>query len=226
MGAFYGGIAHVPLSALVLVCELAGNYDLLVPLMLSQGIAFVALRKSALYESQALTQRDSPVHRDALLLDVLKAVRVKELMSSERRFASFQPNTSAAEMLRHLGEATWQDVFPVLDRDDKLIGLVSSDLMRVLATEGKDTPWALAADIMQPAVWVKPEDDLRDASQRIVANGLRELPVVDDQQRVVGFLDEREVAKVYLKAAARADETPLPPSNPYAAQKASKPGTR
>ena len=34
MGTFYGGIAHVPLSALVFVCELAGSYDLLAPLML------------------------------------------------------------------------------------------------------------------------------------------------------------------------------------------------
>ena len=42
MGTFYGGIAHVPLSSLVLVCELAGSYDLLVPLMLAEGIAFVA----------------------------------------------------------------------------------------------------------------------------------------------------------------------------------------
>ena len=30
MGTLYGGIAHVPLSALVLVCEMAGSYDLLV----------------------------------------------------------------------------------------------------------------------------------------------------------------------------------------------------
>src|SRR5204863_6619572 len=40
MGTFYGGIAHTPLSSLVLVCELAGSYDLLVPLMLAEGIAF------------------------------------------------------------------------------------------------------------------------------------------------------------------------------------------
>ena len=45
MGTFYGGIAHVPLSSLVLVCELAGSYDLLVPLMLAEGIAFVLLRR-------------------------------------------------------------------------------------------------------------------------------------------------------------------------------------
>ncbi|HEX3849871.1 MAG TPA: chloride channel protein [Polyangiaceae bacterium] len=80
MGTFYGGIAHTPLRALVLVCELAGNYDLLVPLMLTQGIAFVALRNRALYSSQVPTQRDSPIHRDSLLLDVLRGTRVSQLM--------------------------------------------------------------------------------------------------------------------------------------------------
>ena len=67
MGTFYGGIAHMPLSSLVLVCELAGSYDLLVPLMLAEGIAFVALRKRSLYRAQVPTQRDSPAHqrRDA-----------------------------------------------------------------------------------------------------------------------------------------------------------------
>src|SRR4029079_17851152 len=107
----YGGVAHVPLSALVLVCELAGNYDLLVPLMLAQGIAFVALRKRSLYEAQVPTQRDSPVHRDALLLDVLRGVRVKDLMTDGRPFVSFHRATSAADMLTHVSESTWQDVF-------------------------------------------------------------------------------------------------------------------
>src|SRR3982750_1186876 len=76
MGVFYGGIAHVPLAALVLTCEMAGNYDLLVPLMLTQGIAFGALRKRALYEAQVGTLRESPVHRDTLILSVLQTLRV------------------------------------------------------------------------------------------------------------------------------------------------------
>jgi CIC family chloride channel protein len=63
MGAFYGGVAHVPLAALVLVCEMAGNYDLLVPLMLALGISCVALRRHSLYEAQVATQRESPVYR-------------------------------------------------------------------------------------------------------------------------------------------------------------------
>jgi CIC family chloride channel protein len=79
MGTFYGGIAHTPLSSLVLVCELAGSYDLLVPLMLAEGIAYIALRKRTLYHAQLRTQRDSPVHRTASL-DLLRAGRVAQVM--------------------------------------------------------------------------------------------------------------------------------------------------
>jgi CIC family chloride channel protein len=52
MGTFYGGVAHAPLSAVVLVSELAGSYDLLVPMMLTVAIAFVALRSWSLYPAQ------------------------------------------------------------------------------------------------------------------------------------------------------------------------------
>jgi CIC family chloride channel protein len=79
MGTFYGGIAHVPLSSLVLVCELAGSYDLLVPLMLAEGIAFVLLRRRSLYRAQLATQRDSPAHQHKTL-DILRTTRVGTVM--------------------------------------------------------------------------------------------------------------------------------------------------
>lgn len=207
MGAFYGGIAHIPLSALVLVCELAGNYDLLVPLMLAQGIAFVALRKRSLYDAQAPTQRESPVHRDAYLVDVLRGMHVKDLMTSGRPFVTFDRATSALAMLERAGESTWQDVFPVVDDDRRLIGLVSADAMRVLAAESGNMSWAVAVDIMQPAISVRSDDDLRVATERLVTNGLREIPVVGEAGDVIGFLDEQEVAKIYLKAEEHAAES-------------------
>src|SRR5439155_25671171 len=40
MATFYGGLAHVPIGSLVMTFELAGSYDLLVPLMLARGIAY------------------------------------------------------------------------------------------------------------------------------------------------------------------------------------------
>jgi len=80
MGTFYGGISHTPLSSLVLVCELAGSYDLLVPLMLAEGIAFVALRKRSLYTAQVKSQRESPAHKTAATVDVLTTTRVGAIM--------------------------------------------------------------------------------------------------------------------------------------------------
>jgi CIC family chloride channel protein len=77
MGTLYGGMSHTPLSSLVLVCELAGSYDLLVPLMLAEGIAFVALRRRSLYHAQVKSRRESPVHRAT---DVLRSTRVGAVM--------------------------------------------------------------------------------------------------------------------------------------------------
>jgi CIC family chloride channel protein len=79
MGTFYGGVAHTPLSSLVLVCELAGSYDLLVPLMLAEGIAFIALRKRSLYHAQLRTQHESPAHQ-ADRIDHLRETRVATVM--------------------------------------------------------------------------------------------------------------------------------------------------
>jgi chloride channel protein, CIC family len=206
MGAFYGGIAHVPLSALVLVCEMAGNYDLLVPLMLALGISYVALRGRTLYEAQIATQRDSPAYRDALVRDVLRELRVREIMTGGAPSVVFAPGTSTPEMLRRTRESTTPDLVPVLGADGKLSGVVTASALRVLSEERQDAGWAIASDVMQVPVTVKPEDDLRTAAERMVKNRLRALIVIDGEGRIVGLLDESEIAKVYLRAAARADE--------------------
>ena len=205
MGTFYGGIAHTPLSALVLVCELAGNYDLLVPLMLTQGIAFVALRHRALYTSQVATQRDSPIHRDALLLDVLRGMQVSELMRAASVPMCFRKQTPSGEILIQVRDHADQEVFPVLDDVERVVGLITASTLRVMSLEFAETRWTLAADLMQPVVSVRPSDDLRTASERMIGNGLRELPVLDGEGRLLGLLDESEIAEVYLKAAFRAE---------------------
>src|SRR5207344_796623 len=105
MGTFYGGIAHVPIGSLVMTCELAGSYDLLVPLMLAEGIAYVALRNKTLYHAQVQTKRDSPAHRDDLILDFLKGIRVDQILVQDRPLATFLRNTSAAEVIRVVANA-------------------------------------------------------------------------------------------------------------------------
>ncbi|HMJ10366.1 MAG TPA: chloride channel protein [Polyangiaceae bacterium] len=213
MSAFYGGIAHVPLSALVLACELAGNYDLLVPLMLSQGIAFVALRRRALYGAQVATQRESPVHRDALLLDVLRETHVGDVVpGASAQVVCFTLHTSMAEMVRIAGEEIAQEIFPIRNEASELIGLVTAGSLRIASAELDNARWTLAADIMQPSPSVARTDDLRFATERMLANGLRELPIVDAAGRVTGLLNAAQIADVYIRRALHAepaDSAPL-----------------
>jgi CIC family chloride channel protein len=214
MGTLYGGIAHAPVSSLVMVCELAGSYDLLVPLMLAEGIAFVALRKHSLYHAQLPSQRDSPAH-PARLLDVLKAIPIQQVITRGRPFAVFSPATPASEMLRAVAGYEWQDVFPVLDRTGKMTGIVTAETLRIMASEPDLAPLAVANDAMQPPVALCEGDGLRTAIEVLSANGLREVPVVDGAGKIVGFVDEADIGRAYLEATAKlgrpADATPISP---------------
>jgi CIC family chloride channel protein len=205
MGTLYGGIAHVPLSAMVLVCELAGSYDLLVPLMLAEGIAFVALRKYSLYEAQLPSQRDSPAHKEA---DALRTIAVERVMTSGRPFASFAPATPAREVLQRVSDTAWQDVFPVIDGDGKMIGMITGDSLRELGSSPESHAWTVAADLMQAPATVRAEDDLRSAAQVMLEKALREIPVVAADGKILGFLDEADVAKAYLGATQERAKRP------------------
>jgi CIC family chloride channel protein len=201
MAAFYGGLAHAPLSALVLVCELAGSYDLLVPLMLAQGVVFVALRHRSLYSSQLATRSETA--QKSVSLDALAGLAVGEIMVKGRPFASFEPGTPASEVVRRVSDVPWQDVFPVLAGDGKIAGLITSESLRILAGARELEAVTIAADVMQPAVTARVDEDARSATQALLASGATEIPVVDDGGHIAGFLGETEVAHAYLRATAR-----------------------
>ncbi len=203
MGTFYGGLAHVPIASLVLVCELAGSYDLLVPLMLAEGIAFIALRRASLYHAQVPTKRDSPAHRDELILDVLRGVRVGDVLVQNRPFVSFGPKASAREVLAQVGgSAEWQDVFPVIGDDGKLLGAISSNVLRALSSDPILLDITLAVDLMAAPVAVNVEDDAHTALERLLRHGVRELVVIDAAGRILGLLDESEIQGVYYQATS------------------------
>ncbi len=202
MGTFYGGLAHVPIASLVMTCELAGSYDLLVPLMFAEGIAFVALRNRSLYHSQVATKRDSPAHREDLIFDVLTGIRVGDVLVRDRPYATLTTRATSNEVVQKAAANAWQDVFPVLDDEGKLVGIVLSDILRTMAANPDLTGLTIAHDMMVPPVSVFDTDNLKAALEAILEHGLREILVVDDTGRIVGFLDEAEITRSYQSNTA------------------------
>ena len=200
MGTFYGGIAHVPISSLVMVCELAGSYDLLVPLMLAEGVAFVALRKRSLYEAQLPSKRESPAHRHDLVFHTLESLRAKDVVVRDRPYVSFELATPAQQVIHHLAESSWQDVFPVLDKKGAMVGMIQTELLRTFASQPDFEQVTVAADLMQAPLSVPLTQSLHDAIDQMLRHNLREIPVTDESGRIVGFLDERDITSAYLAA--------------------------
>jgi chloride channel protein, CIC family len=204
MGTFYGGIAHVPISSLVMVCELAGSYDLLVPLMLAEGVAFVALRKRSLYDAQLPSKRESPAHRHDLVFHALEALRAKDVLVRDRPYVSFDLATPAQQVIHHLAESSWQDVFPVLDKKGAMVGMIHAELLRTFAGQPDFERVTVAADLMEAPLSVPLTQSLHDAIDQMLRHNLREIPVVDESGRIVGFLDERDITSAYLAATTAA----------------------
>ena len=134
-------------------------------------------------------------------------------MVANRAVTSFRRETRAGEMLRKAAETSWQDVFPVLDGEGRMVGMITADALRIIASERALEDVTIAADLMQPPVTIRPDSDLRTAVELMVTHGLREAPVLDEEGAIVGFVDEAEVAQAYLGAtrppALPADATPL-----------------
>jgi len=168
--------------------------------MLAEGIAFVALRNRSLYHAQLPTRRDSPAHRDELVFDVLRGVRVRDVLARDRPYVTFVPETRGDDIMRRIAQSAWQDAFPVLARDQKLVGVVSSDVLRTLAAEPALAPLTIAYDVMMPPVSVCESDDLHTALEAILKHGMREVPVTNDEGTIVGFIDEAEINGAYHAA--------------------------
>jgi chloride channel protein, CIC family len=200
MGTLYGGLAHVPIASLVMVCELAGSYDLLVPLMLATGISFIALRNQSLYHAQRSSWRESPAHRDELLTDVLRDVRIGDVVVKDRPFVAFERDTPAAEVIRRIAAGGWQDVFPVLSADKNVVGVITTEVLKTAMQEPEISAIAIADDLMTAPIVVSEGDDVNRAVELLLLHGSREIVVVDDEGRIVGFLDEAEITQLYRAA--------------------------
>jgi CBS-domain-containing membrane protein len=140
---------------------------------------------------------------------------VKEVMTTHvvavRKNASFKD--MAARLREHRVSA-----FPVLDDDDKVIGVVSeADLLTKEALEyggGKVSGMlhyreqakaaALTAeDLMTtPPVTIGPRDFVSQAARLMYSRRVKRLPVVDDDGRLIGIVSRADVLSVYSRPDA------------------------
>ncbi|MFW6051589.1 MAG: chloride channel protein [Myxococcota bacterium] len=199
MGAFLGGVGNVPISSLIMVCEMASSYDLLAPLMLCEGVTFVLLRRVSSYRSQMPARIDSPAHRHELTIDVLESLRVRDVFHPKERMDRVSVRAPLADVMQVMAESALPAVL-VEDDDLDVRGMVTLETLQAMLGEEHLVGLAVAADIMTAVPPVRPEDDLHTALQLFLESNATVLPVMEESngvRRPVGVLTHADVDLAY-----------------------------
>jgi CIC family chloride channel protein len=197
MAGFFAGAAHAPISTIIMVGELTGDYGLLLPTMWVSTLCFVLCHRWTLYHEQLPSRLDSPAHRGDFLVDVLEGISVGDV-PLEQRATVFQ-GMRLGDIVQLIATSR-QNYFPVVDAAGKFVGIFSSDDVR--SHLFNDSVWELAnaRDVMTTrVVSVTPADDLNTALKKFTELNLDELPVVkvENANELLGMLRRRDVIAYY-----------------------------
>ena len=198
MGAVFAGVIRAPMTSVLIIIEMTSGYSLILPLMIANMTAYVlarAWRPTPIYE--ALLEQDGVHLGEDTVMGALEEVPVARLMRTTTVPSLALSERAAAILERTAGVR--QDVWPVVDANGKVLGVVTTDELGILASAPELLPLVNAADLMRPAACARPEDDLRAALEAMIAAGTRQLPVVDADGRCVGMLEEGDIVRAYLR---------------------------
>ena len=209
MGAVFAGIIRAPITSVLIILEMTGGYGLTLPLMISNMMAYGVARQlspTPIYE--ALIEQDGiQLHAKKPAADTIDGISIDRLKLDPGRYATFRPSEVAAQLLEVVENAGRQEVFPVLDASQRLVGLITLEDLMGLAEEPDLDRLVCATDIMRPPVALRQHELVSRALELMTSIGVRELPVVDDDQHVLGVIDEAAIAHEYVRvrAGGRAD---------------------
>ncbi len=210
MAGFFAAAAKTPFSTLVMVGEITGNYNLLLPTLWVCALAFLLSDEQSIYSSQVDSHARSPAHQAEFVRGMLSGLTVGQFMQPSQLLVVLHPWDSLERIFQAFAEGSHAAI-PVVDEHGVLQGVVRLEeaylASRIADPGGSEDPGAirnsgtLAADLMRGDVTpLTAADSLDRALELFVDNDLPELPVVDpSNQRVIAMVERRAISRVYLK---------------------------
>ncbi len=201
MAGFFAAAAKTPFSTLIIVSEMTGGYSLLLPSLWVCTLSFILSDQQSIYDSQVESRSRSPAHQGSYIRQVLSEVRVERFLNPAQPVTPLLASESLATVIDRLSNAPFP-VLPVVDGDNRLLGVVNLEEVHLASHEPTLQPLILAADLMRSDIRpLLPEDTLDRALELFIENDLMALPVVNDLERrnVLGVVRRFEIASAYLR---------------------------
>jgi CIC family chloride channel protein len=186
---------------------MTGSYTLLVPLLFAGVIVYVTARRWSLYTEQLRTSNDSPAHKHELTPDLLSSTTVASVIEYPVQHHTLEPSNTIVEVL-HVFTRTREVVLPVADGTDgdrpRYTGLVLLEDVQSLMQSGEAMQHLIIArDVEVPFASVALTDTLDRVLDVFLEKQYPELPVVDEDKTIVGFIRQGQVISEYYRAYLR-----------------------
>lgn len=201
MGAMAAAVLGAPISCILILFELTGDYRIMLALMVSAIVATLTI--SQLYKDSVYSR---VLRRHNINLwsgresGLLRHISVASIM---RRNCEMVVDTMTIRQLKNKISKSKDENYLVVDASGKLKGIVSFQDIRGVAFEEGLEDLVLVRDIAaHELVTVTPDENLYDAFRRMGSNNVEQLPVVSaqDPEKVVGVITDHDVVRAYNKA--------------------------
>lgn len=201
MGAVVSGTTHGPLSAILILFEMTGDYKIILPLMIACIISTIASGQMVTESIYTLKLARRGVSLKAgKETNVLKSIRVRDVMN--REVETIREDATLGDLADKISRSKYNS-FPVVDESGRLTGVLSLLDYRDVAFDENLRNLVVAKELATPdVVTVSLEDNLYDALERITSRDFSILPVVypDDHSRLAGVLTRRDIIRAYDQA--------------------------
>jgi len=199
MSGLIAGVIHAPLTAIFLIAEITGGYQLFVPLMITASISYLITKNALDY-----TIYTKELAKIGALLSHNKDQMVLGLMEMddviEKNFRAVNPKMSLGEMLHQSVSKSKRNLFPVLSDDKKLIGIIVLDDIRPMMfdTELYNTVFVESLMHAPPEVIFYETDNMKQVMKKFQDSGAWNLPVIRNG-KYEGFISKSKMLTAYRR---------------------------
>ena len=196
MAGLMAGVMQAPMTAIFLIAEMTGGYDLFLPLILTSAVSFGTMRifeKYSIYSKRIANTGELLTHdSDKSVLTLLKTA---DLVRD--KYPRIDVSSTLKEIIPVVSESAVA-VFPVLDANGRFCGMLEMDDIRKHFFRKKSVDTLYVRDIMTEApAFVNENDPMEEVMDKFDQTDAWRLPVVDDDRKYLGFISKSRILMAY-----------------------------
>lgn len=199
MTGLMAGVLHAPLTAIFLIAEITGGYELFVPLMIVAAISFAFTKyfvPNSIYTSELAKKGQLITHnKDSHVLMIMEIDKI-----IEQNFISLNPEMALGQIVQNAVAKSSRNHFPVVNDENEFLGILLLDDIRNIMFDSEMYDKVTVKKLMHAAVDVinYDIDSVSDIMQKFKYTGAWNLPVTKNG-KYFGFISKSKLLTAYRR---------------------------